>query len=171
MVSGLLFVPSLEPHDPCYDITASSVPLNVTRYEDVSDFGYSLVGLAPWVTAECSLSFLSAAQKVGTHAMIFFQPSDNDTGIPPDSNDSRWTINDGDKWRMDNNYPVYAIPGPAGTSLINDLTWYSSETPDDKKDNSTENFALQTTTKRLFARIETGRSHKCVTIEIYAHVL
>lgn len=72
---------------------------------------------------------------------------------------------------MDNNYPVYAIPGPAGTSLINDLTWYSSETPDDKKDNSTENFALQTTTKRLFARIETGRSHKCVTIEIYAHVL
>ncbi|KAJ5977002.1 hypothetical protein N7501_000344 [Penicillium viridicatum] len=171
LVSGLLFVPSLEPHDPCYGITASSVPLNVTRYEDVSDFGYSLVGLAPWVTAECSLSFLSAAQKVGTHAMIFFQPSDNDTSIPPDSNDSRWAINDGDKWRMDNNYPVYAIPGPAGTSLINDLTWYSSETPDDKRDNSTENFALQTKTNRLFARIETGEETVTSSTNVWSFVL
>ncbi|KAJ5170242.1 uncharacterized protein N7500_003025 [Penicillium coprophilum] len=156
LVSGLLFVPSLEPHDPCYDITVSSVPPNVTRYEDVSDFGYSLVGLAPWVTAECSLSFLSAAQKVGTHAMIFFQPSDNETSLPPDSNDSRWAINDGDKWRMDNNYPVYAIPGPAGTSLINDLSWYSAKTQENKRENLTEKFELQTKTSRLFARIETG---------------
>ncbi|KAL2699126.1 hypothetical protein AAEP93_010514 [Penicillium crustosum] len=171
LVSGLLFVPSLEPHDPCYDITASSVPLNVTRYEDVSEFGYSLVGLAPWVTAECSLSFLSAARKVGTHAMIFFQPSDNDTGIPPDSNDPRWTINDGDKWRMDNNYPVYAIPGPAGTSLINDLTWYSSETPDDKRENLADNFALQTKTNRLFARIETGEEPTTSSTSVWSFVL
>ncbi|OQE11389.1 hypothetical protein PENVUL_c002G05360 [Penicillium vulpinum] len=158
LVSGLLFVPSLEPHDPCYDITASSVPSNVTRYEDVSDFGYSLVGLAPWVSGECSLSFLSAAQKVGTHAMIFFQPSDNETSLPPDSNDPRWGINDGDKWKMDNNYPVYAIPGPAGIALINDLSWYSDETLDGARDNSTETeeFVVQADTSRLFARIETG---------------
>jgi hypothetical protein len=25
---------------------------------------------------------------------------------------------------MDNNYPVYAISGPAGATLINDLSWY-----------------------------------------------
>ncbi|KAF9247468.1 hypothetical protein DTO013E5_4801 [Penicillium roqueforti] len=171
LVSGLLFVPSLEPHDPCYDITASSVPSNVTRYEDVSDFGYSLVGLAPWVTAECSLSFLSAAQKVGTHAMIFFQPSDNETGIPPDSNDSRWATSDGDKWRMDNDYPVYAIPGPAGTTLINDLSWYSNKTPEDKRDNSTENFALQTKTNRLFARIETGEETQGASTSVWSFVL
>ncbi|KAK4862660.1 hypothetical protein LT330_002793 [Penicillium expansum] len=171
LVSGLLFVPSLDPHDPCYDITAPSVPSNVTRYEDVSEFGYSLVGLAPWVTAECSLSFLSAAQKVGTHAMIFFQPSDNETGIPPDSNDSRWAINDGDKWRMDNNYPVYAISGPAGTSLINDLSWYSNATPEDKRDNSTEKFALQTETSRLFARIETGEEGTTSSTSVWSFVL
>ncbi|KGO67113.1 Ribosomal protein L15e [Penicillium italicum] len=171
LVSGLLFVPSLEPHDPCYDITASSVPLNVTRYEDVSDFGYSLVGLAPWVTAECSLSFLSAAQKVGTHAMIFFQPSDNETGIPPGSNDSRWAINDGDKWRVDNNYPVYAISGPAGTTLINDLTWYSNSTTGDKRDNSTAKFALQTETNRLFARIETGEETTTSSTSVWSFVL
>ncbi|CAG8893034.1 unnamed protein product [Penicillium egyptiacum] len=170
-VSGLLFVPSLEPHDPCYDITASSVPANVTRYKDVSEFGYSLVGIAPWVTAECSLSFLSAAQKVGTHAMIFFQPSDNETDIPPDSNDSRWATKDGDKWRMDNNYPVYAISGPAGATLINDLSWYSNETPDSKRDKSTENFALQTETNRLFARIETGEETEGTSPSIWSFVL
>ncbi|CAG8165502.1 unnamed protein product [Penicillium nalgiovense] len=171
LVSGLLFVPTLEPHDPCYDITASSVPANVTRYEDVSEFGYSLVGLAPWVTAECSLSFLSAAQKVGTHAMVFFQPSDNETDIPPDSNDSRWATNDGDKWRMDNNYPVYAISGPAGATLINDLSWYSNKTPDSKRDESTEDFALQTETNRLFARIETGEETEGASPSIWSFVL
>ncbi|CAI7621840.1 unnamed protein product [Penicillium glandicola] len=170
LVSGLLFVPSLEPHDPCYDITASSVPPNVTRYEDVSDFGYSLVGLAPWVTAECSLSFLSAAQKVGTHGMIFFQPSDNETGIPPDSNDSRWVTNDGNQWRMDNNYPVYAISGPAGITLINDLSWYSDRAHNNKRENSIEEFAIQTETNRLFARIETGRETQAST-SIWSFVL
>ncbi|KAJ5275025.1 hypothetical protein N7505_003570 [Penicillium chrysogenum] len=171
LVSGLLFVPTLEPHDPCYDITASSVPPNVTRYEDVSDFGYSLVGLAPWVTAECSLSFLSAAQKVGTHAMVFFQPSDNETDIPPDSNNSRWATNDGDKWRMDNNYPVYAISGPAGATLINDLSWYSNKTPDSNRDEWTEDFALQTETNRLFARIETGKETEGASPSIWSFVL
>ncbi|QQK39644.1 Zinc finger, RING/FYVE/PHD-type [Penicillium digitatum] len=171
LVSGLLFVPSLEPHDPCYDITASSVPSNVTRYEDVSDFGYPLVGLAPWVTAECSVSFLSAAQKAGTHAMIFFQPSDNETGIPPDSKDSRWAMKDGDKWRMENNYPVYAISGPAGTSLINDLSWYSKATRDNKIYNSTKKLALQTDTNRLFARIETGEETATSSTSVWSFVL
>ncbi|KAJ6190785.1 hypothetical protein N7519_000806 [Penicillium mononematosum] len=130
-----------------------------------------LVGLAPWVTAECSLSFLSAAQKVGTHAMVFFQPSDNETGIPPDSNDSRWATNDGDKWRMDNNYPVYAISGPAGATLMNDLSWYSNKTPDTKRDKSTEDFALQTETNRLFARIETGKETEGASPSIWSFVL
>jgi hypothetical protein len=132
------------------------VPSNVTRYEDVSDFGYSLIGLAPWVSAECSLSFLSAGQKVGTHAMIFFQPSSNETGLPPDSNDSRWAINDGEKWRMENDYPVYAIPGPAGTSLIRDLSTFPRTSAHTKRDNSTNGYEAQSTSDRLFARVETG---------------
>ncbi|CAG8939775.1 unnamed protein product [Penicillium salamii] len=153
VVSGLLFVPNLDLHDPCYNTTASAVPANVTRYQDVSNFGYSLIGLAPWVSAECSLSYLSAGQKVGTHAMVFFEPSNNDTGLPPDSNDSRWVINDGEKWRMENDYPVYAIPGPAGTSLIRDLAKFSGESTHSKRDNPTE----IPDSSRLFARLETGK--------------
>ncbi|CAG7918304.1 unnamed protein product [Penicillium olsonii] len=153
VVSGLLFVPNLDQQDPCYNTTASSVPANVTRYQDVSNFGYSLIGLAPWVSAECASSYLSAGQKVGTHAMIFFEPSNNDTGLPPDSNDSRWTINDGEKWRMENDYPVYTIPGPAGTSLIRDLAKFSGESSHSKRDAPDG----ATDSSRLFARVETAK--------------
>lgn len=88
--------------------------------------------------------------------MIFFQPSSNDTGLPPDSNDSRWTINDGEKWRMENDYPVYAIPGPAGISLIRDLSTFPKGSAHTKRDNSTNGYETQHKTDRLFARIETG---------------
>ncbi|KAJ5142702.1 uncharacterized protein N7515_001489 [Penicillium bovifimosum] len=154
LVSGLLFVPSLESQDPCYDITASSVPENVTRYEDVKDYGYSLVGLAPWVSPECSLSFLDAANEVGTHAMIFFQPSSTDPDLPPDSNSPTWTIDAKPEWRMEHQYPVYAIPGPAGITLINDLSWYSGNPPATKRDNPDTQSVTQTENNRLFARIE-----------------
>ena len=85
--------------------------------------------------------------------MIFFEPSNNDTGLPPDSNDSRWTINDGEKWRMENDYPVYTIPGPAGTSLIRDLAKFSGESSHSKRDAPDG----ATDSSRLFARVETGR--------------
>ncbi|KAJ5543447.1 hypothetical protein N7461_009450 [Penicillium sp. DV-2018c] len=154
LVSGLLFVPSLESEDPCYDITASSVPANVTRYEDVKDYGYSLVGLAPWVSPTCSLSFLDAAREAGAHGMIFFQPSSSDTGLPPDSNNPTWKIDAEGKWRLDHQYPVYVIPGPAGLTLINDLSWYSGKPPATKRDDSDTQFVTQTENNRLFARIE-----------------
>ncbi|KAJ5341459.1 Ribosomal protein L15e [Penicillium brevicompactum] len=149
VVSGLLFVPDLDSQDPCYNDTSSYVPSNATRYDDVSGFGYSLIGLAPWVSAECSLSYLSAGQKVGTHAMVFYEPTNNDTGLPPDSNDARWKINDGEKWRMENDYPVYAIPGPAGTSLIRDLAHFSGNTMHEKRE-------VVSGSARLFGRLETG---------------
>ncbi|KAJ5338612.1 hypothetical protein N7452_005340 [Penicillium brevicompactum] len=149
VVSGLLFVPDLDSQDPCYNDTSPYVPSNTTRYDDVSGFGYSLIGLAPWVSAECSLSYLSAGQKVGTHAMVFYEPTNNDTGLPPDSNDARWKINDGEKWRMENDYPVYAIPGPAGTSLIRDLAHFSGNTTHEKRE-------VVSGSARLFGRLETG---------------
>jgi hypothetical protein len=158
-VAGLLFVPSLEPEDPCNNITASSVPSNVTRYEDVSEFGYSLIGLAPWVTAECSSSYLNAARKAGSHGLIFFQPSLNETDIPPSSDDPRWLINDGNQWRMENNYPVYAIPGAAGATLISDLSHFSDNGSNiTTKGNSSEGFAVQPNSDRLFARVDIGMS-------------
>ncbi|KAJ5996156.1 hypothetical protein N7522_007816 [Penicillium canescens] len=171
-VAGLLFVPSLEPEDPCNNITASFVPSNVTRYEDVSEFGYSLIGLAPWVTAECSSSYLNAARKAGSHGLIFFQPSLNETDIPPSSDDPRWSINDGNQWRMENNYPVYAIPGAAGATLISDLSHFSDTGSNiTTKGNSSEAFAVQPKSDRLFARVDIDTSSSGQMPSLWAFIL
>ena len=105
-LSGLLFVPDLAPHDPCNAIIDPFIPSNVTRHADVSKFGYSLIGLAPWVSSDCTQSFLAASRQAGTEALIFYQPFSNETQIPPPPSDKRWDLNDGDQWRTDNNYPI-----------------------------------------------------------------
>ncbi|KAJ5586823.1 uncharacterized protein N7459_002588 [Penicillium hispanicum] len=155
-LSGLLFVPGLAPHDPCNAILDSFIPSNVTRHEDVSEFGYSLIGLAPWISPDCTQSFLAASRQAGSGALVFYQPSSDETGIPPPPNDKRWDLNDGYKWRMDNNYPIYAIPGPAGKTLMRELSWFSDGTPANKSHNgshlSTNHGAKESA--RLFTMID-----------------
>ncbi|KAJ5807750.1 hypothetical protein N7474_009019 [Penicillium riverlandense] len=154
-ISGLLFVPSLEPKDPCNSITLPWVPSNVTRHEDVWQFGYPILGLAPWVNVECTKSFLAASEKVGIQALIFFQPSSNETGLPPPPNDDLWNLNDRDAWKSDNHYPVYAIPGPAGETLMRELSWFSDGGNRNNISNSSQPFMdNHAEDSRLFAMID-----------------
>ncbi|KAJ5893400.1 hypothetical protein N7495_005091 [Penicillium taxi] len=124
-VSGLLFVPDLEPKDPCNDILSAYIPANVTRYKDVSEFGYPVIGIAPWVSIECTRSFLAASRHVSSEALVFFRPSVNDTELPPPPGDARWSLKDGGRWRIENSYPIYAIPGPSGSILMKELSLIS----------------------------------------------
>ncbi|KAJ5157092.1 uncharacterized protein N7482_008192 [Penicillium canariense] len=94
--SGLLFVPSLAPQDPCNDIAGAFIPETVTRHKDVSNFGYPIIGIAPWVSVDCTQSFLAASREVGTYALVFFEPSYKESGIPPPASDDRWNLNDGE---------------------------------------------------------------------------
>lgn len=125
-IKGLLFVPSLDTQDPCHDITGSLIPSNVTGYEDVSTLGYRTIGLAPWVSLECTKSFLSASRKAEIDALVFYQPYTNNTGKPPPSDDITWNLGDNSEWKNQNEYPVYAISGPAGATLMHQLSLYSS---------------------------------------------
>ncbi|KAL2821375.1 hypothetical protein BDW59DRAFT_164256 [Aspergillus cavernicola] len=122
-IKGLLFVPALNDDDDCRNITTPYIPANVTRHRDVAPFGYQAIGLAPWVTPGCSQSFLEASMRVGTEALVFFLPSSDDK--PPPADDSTWLLNDGHSWKSENLYPVYAIPGAAGTVLMEQLSRYS----------------------------------------------
>ncbi|KAL4989525.1 hypothetical protein BDW68DRAFT_67842 [Aspergillus falconensis] len=124
-IEGLLFVPSLNSHDPCINATAPFIPANVTRHQDVTSFGYHTIGLAPWITPNCSESFLDASRSVGTEALVFFLPASDDTKPPPPA-DSTWLLHGGSSWESENTYPVYAIPGPAGIALMEQLSWYSN---------------------------------------------
>ncbi|KAJ5231791.1 uncharacterized protein N7469_006379 [Penicillium citrinum] len=127
-LSGLLFVPSLSPKDICNQELASIIPSNVTRAKDVSDYGYPVIGLAPWISDDCTQKFLAASRDAGTSALVVFQPADNKTGLPPPPTDDTWKLED-ENWRGDNNYPVYAIPGPSGLTLLKELSWFSDGNP------------------------------------------
>ncbi|KAJ5106378.1 hypothetical protein N7456_003053 [Penicillium angulare] len=147
--SGLLFVPDLAPHDPCNEIIEPLIPKNVTRYKDVSDFGYPVIGIAPWVSSECTQAFLAASREAHTDAAIFFQLS-NDTEIPPPPSDPIWNLHDNGRWRSENNYPVYGVPGPAGATLMHELTSYGSS--HNKTSNTTDSSTHDSSVpdKRLF---------------------
>lgn len=160
--SGLLFVPDLASQDPCNSITSPFIPSNVTRHKDISDYGYPVIALAPWVSPDCTQSFLAASREVGTEALIFFQPSSNETGIPPPFGDKCWDLNDGSQWRSQNDYPVYAIPGPAGVTLMRELAWFSDGQT--KNRSSSENAPAEQQSdqnQRLFTMIDTSMSNRC----------
>lgn len=160
-ISGLLFVPDLKPEDPCNDIVKPFIPSNVTRYKDVSDFGYPILGLAPWVSAECTLSFLAASREASTSALAFFEPASNETGLPPPQDDKCWDLNDNQHWIAQNDYPVFAVPGPAGKTLMNELAWFSDGPSQNNSQNegNTSPDPLESKTARLFTMIDTGMSH------------
>ncbi|EYE94492.1 uncharacterized protein EURHEDRAFT_93521 [Aspergillus ruber CBS 135680] len=126
-IQGLLFVPSLNPNDPCNDIAAPFVPPNVTRKEDVSPFGDHSIALAPWISVECTHSFLNASQHEEPDALIFFLPAQDNKEKPPPPDDPTWVLGDSDEWKDRNEFPVYAIPGPDGATLMQRLSWYSGD--------------------------------------------
>ncbi|KAB8261985.1 hypothetical protein BDV32DRAFT_147980 [Aspergillus pseudonomiae] len=126
-IRGLLFVPSLDVEDSCNNLTAPLIPAHVTRHPDVDRFRFQTIGLAPWVNTECAESFIDASQRVGSDALVFFLPGSNNTKPPP-AEDPTWSFKDGGDWKNRNILPVYAIPGPAGVTLMNQLAWYWGNT-------------------------------------------
>ncbi|KAL9614204.1 MAG: hypothetical protein Q9167_001292 [Letrouitia subvulpina] len=122
-VEGLLYVPDLAVENPCVNETAPYIPLNATRIADLPQQERRFMALAPWTTPGCVLSYLEAAHNVAT-GFIFYLP-DSGGGIPPPVNDAVWGLNDGGSWKSKNKYPVYAIPGTAGATIMAQLGVYS----------------------------------------------
>lgn len=132
---GLLYVPSLESSSICNNITASYIPTSVTRRTDLSpgdnphddNNDSSIIALAPWVTRECSLDYIAASNADGVKALIFYFPDIKDSSKPPAADDSVWNLGDANNtsWEKESKYPVYAVPGPAGTNLMHQLSEYS----------------------------------------------
>lgn len=124
-VEGLLFVPDLDPSDPCFNASMQYVPSNVTRIGDLPTVQYLYLGFAPWFSAACTKSYLGAARAVpGLDGFIFYTPN-NSTGTPPPISDGTWDLNDGGQWKSENKYPVYAVPGVDGAIMMQQLAQYS----------------------------------------------
>lgn len=129
LIQGLLFVPSLLPHDPCNNITSQFVPQNAFRLGDTSQFSDHVIALAPWVSPACTRSFLNASREAQTQALIFFHPASNDTGKPPPGDDPSWALGGSYDWKNNNGYAVFAVPGPTGRTLMHQLSVYSKNSP------------------------------------------
>ncbi|RAL00430.1 RING-H2 finger protein [Aspergillus ibericus CBS 121593] len=120
-IEGLLFVPLLDAQNRCNNATAPLIPANVTRLQGVTPFGTRMIGLAPWINDECTQAFLNASQHPRPDALVFFLPSNDDTK-PPSANDPVWLLGGSAAWQSRNDFPVYAIPGAAGVTLMAQLS-------------------------------------------------
>jgi len=124
VIQGLLYVPDIDPADPCYAQTQSILPKEVTRQADLPNTDFNIIGLAPWISANCTMSFLTAAHFDPIRAFIFYIP-DNSTDQPPSADSTVWDLNDGGAWKGESLFPVYAIPGLTGSLMMNKLSLYS----------------------------------------------
>lgn len=123
-VTGLLYVPDLEPYDPCYNASAPYIPANVTRQANLPKIDYDLIGIAPWISPQCTQNYFAAARLDPIRGFIFFQPT-NTTAPPPAVTDSAWDLGDGGKWKTQNNYPIFAVSGLDGVRLTVESSLYS----------------------------------------------
>ncbi|KAL4884551.1 hypothetical protein BJY04DRAFT_10412 [Aspergillus karnatakaensis] len=157
-IKGLLFVPNIDSHDACDNTTAPFIPANVTRYQDVVQYSHKTIGLAPWITSECSQSFLDASRRVGTRALVFYQPFSG-SAKPPPSHDPTWLFDGRSSWEDEIQFPVYAIPGPAGSTLMEQLSLYAGGGPLTKDQHNTS-MASSEKDVRLFTIIDLEKSDK-----------
>ncbi len=121
-------MPDLDRDDDCYNISKEYVPANATRQANLPPTDYTLVALAPWINVECTFAYMSAARSDPVRALIFYLPG-NDTTTPHASS-ATWNLQDGGAWRSRHQFPVYAIPGFLGSSLMHELSLYSGNMTD-----------------------------------------
>ena len=95
------------------------------------------MALAPWVSINCTQSYLASASFDNINGFIFYRP-DNSTSEPPPVSDPIWTLRDGGRWKSIYSFPVYAIPGANGTFLMNQLSVYSGNTTSVPRNNEIE---------------------------------
>lgn len=107
--------------------SARYIPSNVTRLSDLPATQYLYVAIAPWISAPCTLSYLAAAK--GVTAFIFYHP-DNGSSTPPPVSDPSWDLGDGGRWKAQNKFPVYAVPGSEGAIIMQELAQYNGNSSD-----------------------------------------
>lgn len=90
------------------------------------------MAIAPWIpqatSPDCVLSLFEAVPS-SVKGFIFYLP-ESPAGAPPPINDPVWGLDDGGSWKSKYKFPVYAIPGPDGQSIMDQLGQYSGRVTD-----------------------------------------
>lgn len=156
-VTGLLYVPTLDDGNPCINASAPFIPQNATRRANLPATDYDLIAIAPWMSSECSLDYMKAARGNPTRGFMFFLPN-NGSNPPPETGDPMWNIGDGGKWKGENGFPVYVLPGQDGANLIGNSSLYSGNVTDVPHGNALTEIGIDAKDYvRLFVDIDTGK--------------
>ena len=155
-------MPTLSPSDPCVNASSQYVPSKAVRLQDLPPIQYQYVAFAPWFSPVCTQSYLAAAH--GISAFLFYAPSQNNSATPPPPNDQLWNLGDGGRWKSKNKYPVYAISGADGASLMQQLAQYSGKMSEVKNGNVLVQEFDPTDYIRLYATFNTDGSSNLPTL-------
>ncbi|KAK6340261.1 Nucleolar protein 58 [Orbilia blumenaviensis] len=111
---GLLYVPDLDPSDPCDN--HELVPRNVTRKANLPMDDLKLIAYAPLITPHCSRQYMYSAENDNVAAFIFY-------GVPEKYSNNTDPL-EGEEYPFE--YPVYYLDGAIGQPLMNKLSEYSA---------------------------------------------
>ena len=165
-VEGLLYVPTLLDTDPCFNRSKQFVPENVVTRAKLPDVDYSLIAHAPWISANCTKSYLASASQDGARAFFFFDP-DHSLNQPRAPNDPFWGLNDGGQWKSQNKYPVYALSGFYGQEILHELALYSGNMTDvPHGDALTETYDPRDYV-RLYTDVDTGHAPTSPSVWVF----
>jgi hypothetical protein len=105
------------------------LPRKVVRRADLPPAKYNLIAIAPWINASCTQSFLASARVDPLRAFVFYKPT-NDSSDPPPPESEDWDLEDNERWKSQNRYPVLAVSGSAGQEMMEQLGLYSGNVTD-----------------------------------------
>ena len=139
----------------------------MTRETNLPSNDYSLIAVAPWISANCTKSYLAAASSSGARAFLTYLALDPQTRPPPVPNDPAWSLNDGGQWRSTNKYPVYALQPSDGAQIMLQLSLYSGNMTDAPNGHLlTEQFDSRNYI-RLYCDVNTGSSSELPSLWVF----
>lgn len=145
-------MPSL-PHS-CTNTSKQGLPSSAPRVDDVLFDNYNVIAIVPWLSQDCTRSYLAAANRLAS-ALITYVP-DNSTEAPPPVSDEQWFLNDGGRWKSDSQFPVYAIPGASGFAIAQQLGIYSGNVSSIRNGSFSSIISDPTDYIRLYTSIQTN---------------
>ena len=98
----------------------------MTRLANFPASEWTIIAIAPWISAPCTRSYLSAATKDKASALLVYlvdgvNLKNQTEANPPPADDKRWSLDDKDAWKSQNQYPVYAINANVGSLVMTQL--------------------------------------------------
>ena len=136
------------------NVSEQYIPSGAPREADLPPQHYNLIAFIPWISQECTKSYLAAANHQAS-ALITYIPN-NQSDTPPPVNDQQWLLNDGGRWKSHSGYPVYAIPGASGSSIMQQLNVYSGNVSSIRNGSFSSITSDQNDYIRLYTSIQTN---------------